>query len=144
MKAMASTRRAKKSRPARKATRPVRKRGAGSASTAAFPVVGIGASAGGLEAMTQLLTRLPARTGMAFVLVQHLDPTHESALTTLLSRMTEMPVEQARNNLPLQPNHLYVIPPNKWMGISGRKLKLFPRAHAQSNLPIDEFFRTLA
>src|SRR6266545_2887166 len=99
-----------------------------------FPVVGIGASAGGLEAMTQLLKFLPARTGMAFVLVQHLDPTHESALTSLLSRLTEMPVSEAENNTPLLPNHLYVIPPNKLMGISGRKLKLFPRAEADSHL----------
>src|SRR2546427_5215846 len=82
----------------------------------AFPIVGLGASAGGLEAMTQLLKFLPARTGMAFVLVQHLDPTHESALTSLLSRLTEMPVSEARNNLALLPNHLYVIPPNKLMG----------------------------
>src|SRR5439155_3941898 len=78
----------------------------------AFPIVGLGASAGGLEAMTQLLKFLPARTGMAFVLVQHLDPTHESALTSLLSRLTEMPVREAGNNLALLPNHLYVIPPN--------------------------------
>src|ERR1700677_5164931 len=57
-----------------------------------FPIVGIGASAGGLEAVTQLLRNIPADTGMAFVLVQHLDPTHESALSTLLARTTEMPV----------------------------------------------------
>ena len=69
------------------------------ASRNTFPIVGIGASAGGLEAMTQLLKHLPARTGMAFVLVQHLDPTHESALTSLLSRLTEMPVSEARTGL---------------------------------------------
>ncbi|HXJ71291.1 MAG TPA: chemotaxis protein CheB, partial [Candidatus Dormibacteraeota bacterium] len=92
-----------------------------------FPIVGIGASAGGLEAMTQLLKALPGETGMAFVLVQHLDPTHESALTSLLSRLTPMSVCEAKNNLPLEPNSLYVIPPNKVMGISRRQLKLSPR-----------------
>src|SRR4051812_47041643 len=87
-----------------------------------FPIVGIGASAGGLEAVTQLLKALPADTGMAFVLVQHLDPTHESALSSLLSRVTEMPVTEARNNVPLEPNRLYVIPPNKGMMVSARHL----------------------
>ncbi len=109
-----------------------------------FPVVGIGASAGGLEAMTQLLKHLPARTGMAFVLVQHLDPKHESALTTLLARLTEMPVNEARNNLRLRPDNIYVIPPNKSMGVSGRRLKLSPRNDTETHLLIDEFFRTLA
>src|SRR5437867_8583176 len=81
---------------------------------------------------------------MAFVLVQHLDPTHESALTSLLSRLTAMPVSEARNNMPLRPNQVYVIPPNKLMGVSDRKLKLSPRKEAESNLPINAFFRTLA
>src|SRR5262245_30115539 len=89
-----------------------------------FPIVRIGVSAGGLEAMTQLLKALPGETGMAFVLVQHLDPTHESALTSLLSRFTTMAVCEAKNNMPLEPNSLYVIPPNKVMGISRRQLKL--------------------
>src|SRR6266404_7919579 len=109
-----------------------------------FPVVAIGASAGGLEAMTQLLKHLPARTGMAFVLVQHLDPTHESALTSLLSRLTEMPVSEASNNMPLRQNQICVIPPNKLMGVSGRRLKLSPRKDTVSNLPIDQFFGSLA
>lgn len=109
-----------------------------------FPIVGIGASAGGLEAMTQLLKYLPARTGMAFVLVQHLDPTHESALTALLSRLTEMPVTEAKNDMPLRPNEIFVIPPNKLMGLSSRRLRLFPRKDAEVHLSIDQFFRTLA
>lgn len=108
-----------------------------------FPIVGIGASAGGLEAMTQLLKSLPADTGMAFVLVQHLDPAHESALSSLLSRSTCMQVTEARNNVALEPNHLYIIPPNKRMGISARRLKLFPR-RGEEHLPIDSFFRSLA
>lgn len=111
-----------------------------------FPIAGIGASAGGLEAVTQLLKSLPPDIGMAFVLVQHLDPTHESALSSLLSRTTEMPVMEARNNLRLEPNHLYVIPPNKSMGISARQLKLFPRRGKgrEEHMPIDMFFRSLA
>lgn len=109
-----------------------------------FPIVGIGASAGGLEAITQLLKHLP-ETGMAFVLVQHLDPTHESSLTSLLGRVTAMQAEEARNNVKLQPNHLYVIPPNKIIGISGRKLKLTPRRNGvESRSPIDHFFASLA
>ena len=113
---------------------------------AKFPIVGIGASAGGLEAMLQLLKQLPADTGMAFVLVQHLDPTHESALSSLLARATEMPVMEARNNVPLEPNYLYIIPPNKSMGISARHLKLFPRRGdgRDEYMPIDMFFRSLA
>ena len=67
---------------------------------AAFPVVGIGASAGGLEAVTAVLQELPTDTGMGFVVVQHLDPQHESALTALLSRVTSMPVSEARNGKP--------------------------------------------
>src|SRR6185295_18418246 len=77
-----------------------------------FPIVGIGASAGGLEAFTQLLKNLPVDTGMAFVLVQHLDPEHESALTQILSRATTMPVAEVTNHLRVQANYVYVIPPN--------------------------------
>ncbi|HEY3760405.1 MAG TPA: chemotaxis protein CheB [Verrucomicrobiae bacterium] len=111
-----------------------------------FPIVGIGASAGGLEAMTHLLKQLPANTGMAFVLVQHLDPTHESALTALLARTTEMQVTEARNNARMEPNHLYIIPPNKGISVSNRHLKLFPRKGGgrEEHMPIDAFFRSLA
>ena len=77
-----------------------------------FPIVGVGASAGGLEAFTQLLQNLPNDTGMAFVLVQHLDPAHASALTQLLSKATSLPVREVTNDLPVKPNHVYVIPPN--------------------------------
>src|SRR5260370_32641186 len=90
-----------------------------------------------------MLKYLPSQTGMAFALVQPLDPTHESALTALLSRQTRMPVSEARNNTLLRPNQMYVIPPNKRIGISKRRLKLFPRLRTESNLPIDEFFRAL-
>src|SRR5881394_2527806 len=89
-----------------------------------FPVVGIGASAGGLEATIQLLKNLPRTPGMAFVLVQHLDPTHASALSVVLSRATSMPVGEARNNLPLEANRVYVIPPNSLMALAERRLKV--------------------
>ena len=71
-----------------------------------FPVVGIGASAGGLEAFRRLLKHLPVDTGMAFVLVQHLDPTHESVLTELLSRSTKMPVSEVRDGTAVEPDHV--------------------------------------
>jgi two-component system CheB/CheR fusion protein len=112
---------------------------------ASFPVVGIGASAGGLEAVTSLLKSLPAETGMGFVLVQHLDPAHESALTTLLSRTTRMTVLEAQDGLLVQPDHVYVIPPNKKMGIEQRTLRLLPRGNGGAlHTPVDYFFRALA
>src|SRR6266487_6864251 len=77
-----------------------------------FPIVGVGASAGGLEAFTELLKHLPLDSGMGFVFVQHLDPQHESALTQLLARATAMPVREVTDNLPVKPNHVYIIPPN--------------------------------
>src|SRR5579863_9962869 len=76
------------------------------------PVVGIGASAGGLEAFRELLEALPSDTGMAFVLVSHLSKTYKSMLSELLSKATQMPVAEARGQTQLQPNHIYVIPPN--------------------------------
>ena len=85
---------------------------------ASFPIVGIGASAGGLEAFSALLNHLPLDTGMGFVLVQHLDPEHESALTQLLGRATALPVHEVTNNLSVEPNHVYVIPPNTNLGIT--------------------------
>src|SRR4051812_40260591 len=75
-------------------------------------IVGIGASAGGLEAFMQLLKQLPVDTGFGFVLVQHLDPQHQSALSQLLPRATSMPVREATQNLRVRANHVYVIPPN--------------------------------
>jgi two-component system CheB/CheR fusion protein len=83
----------------------------GATSRPQFPVVGIGASAGGLEACTALLKALPVNPGMAFVLVQHLDPHHESILHKLLSKATEMPVIQVEDGMVLEPDHVYVIPP---------------------------------
>ena len=112
---------------------------------ASFPVVGIGASAGGLEAFTALLTALPPDTGMAFVLIQHMDPKHASVLTDLLQKTTPMPVREVTDGMAVQPNHIYVIPPNTLMTISKGVLSLGPRnVTALRNLPIDHFFRSLA
>ena len=95
---------------------------------ASFPIVGIGASAGGLEAFTQLLKALPLDTGMGFVLVQHLDPEHESALTQILSRATSLPVCDVTNNQPVEPNHVYIIPPDTNLSIAAGVLKLESRS----------------
>jgi two-component system CheB/CheR fusion protein len=110
-----------------------------------FPIVGVGASAGGLEAFTELLKHLPLDSGMGFVLVQHLDPQHESALTKLLKRATSMPVEDVTNNLRVEPNHIYVIPRNTRLGIARGVLKLQPRPQNRgAHHPIDAFFEALA
>jgi two-component system, chemotaxis family, CheB/CheR fusion protein len=110
-----------------------------------FPVVGVGASAGGLEAFEQLLGHLPDDTGMAFVLVQHLDPSHESRLTDLLSRNSRMPVEEASHDQAVQPNHVYVIPPNTNLALARGMLQLSPRpTNAGPHLPVDYLFRSLA
>lgn len=110
-----------------------------------FPIVGIGASAGGLEAFTELLKHLPIDTGMGFVLVQHLDPVHESALTKILSKATSMPVRDVTNNLPVEANHVYVIPPNTTLSIAQGVLRLQPRKQARTpTRSIDSFLESLA
>ncbi|HVE66882.1 MAG TPA: chemotaxis protein CheB, partial [Thermoanaerobaculia bacterium] len=108
------------------------------------PVVGVGASAGGLEAFTQLLRALPADTGMAFVLVQHLAPSHASALAEILSRATTMPVTEVEDEPTVEPNHVYVIPPGQSMVISEGTLNLMPREGRGAHHPVDMFFRALA
>jgi two-component system CheB/CheR fusion protein len=98
-----------------------------------------------LEAFTQLLKHLPLETGLGLVLVQHLDPQHESALTQLLARATSIPVREVTNNLRIEPDHIYVIPPNTKLGISKGVLKLEPRALGRgAHHPIDVFFESLA
>jgi two-component system CheB/CheR fusion protein len=115
------------------------------ARTAPFPIAGIGASAGGLDAFTHLLGHLPGDTGLAFVLVQHLDPNHDSVLPELLSRATAMPVQQVADGMPIEPNHIYVIPPNTSMGVLRGRLSLVPRTESRGqHMPIDFFFRSLA
>jgi two-component system CheB/CheR fusion protein len=108
-------------------------------------VVGIGASAGGLEAFRLLLRDLRADTGFAIVLIQHLDPTHVSSLSEILGRATKMPVTEATDGVPVEPNHVYVIPPNTEMTIANRVLRLTPRGQIPGpHMPIDQFFRSLA
>ena len=84
-------------------------------STNTFPVVGIGASAGGLDAFKKLLKAIPENSGMAFVLVQHLDPKHESMLPELLQKVTSIPVLEISDDIKVQPNHIYIIPSNKML-----------------------------
>lgn len=108
-------------------------------------VVGIGASAGGLEAIKQLLQSLPATTGMAFVFVQHLEARHESMLTSILSNSTEMPIAEIKDGTPVAPNHVYVIPPNADIRLVDGVLHVFGRkAPRGRHLPIDDFFQSLA
>ena len=110
-----------------------------------FPIVGIGASAGGLEAFTALLKALSPDLGMAFVFVPHLDPTRESAFSQILARATSMPVLQAIDKMQLERNHVYVIPPNQDLTIENATLHISRREEPRSvNTTIDIFFRSLA
>jgi len=110
-----------------------------------FPVVGIGASAGGLEAFKELLAALSDKAGMAYVLVPHLDPSHHSLLTEILSGSTRMPVAEVNDGMAVEPDHIYVIPPNKSMGLSGGKFALVAREPTLTpHMPIDYFLTSLA
>jgi len=112
---------------------------------APFPIVAIAASAGGLEAFTELLSHLPTDTGMAFVLIQHLDPSHKSLLTEILTRTTTMPVSEVVEGAVVKPNEVYIIPPNKKMLLSEGTLRLSPREKtAGKYMPGDAFFISLA
>ncbi len=110
-----------------------------------FPIIGLGASAGGLEAFEQFLGHVPKNCGFAFILVQHLDPTHKGLLTELLQRHTSMKVLQIKDRMRVEPGHVYVIPPNKDLSILKGVLHLLdPAAPRGLRLPIDSFFRSLA
>jgi len=110
-----------------------------------FPVVGIGASAGGLEALEQFFGNMPVDCGLAFVVIQHLDPTHAGIMPELLQRTTEMQVFQAADQQKVKKNCVYVIPPNKSLKILNRSLLLFDPVESRGlRLPIDIFFRSLA
>ncbi len=110
-----------------------------------LPIVGIGASAGGLEAFTQLLQALPTDTGMAFVLIQHLEPLHDSLLSEILARTTAMTVHEVQHGMTIVPNCVYVIPPNTRMTLVHGQLELAPRSRTSGkHLPIDAFFQSLA
>lgn len=115
------------------------------AGRADFPIVGIGASAGGLEALEQFLGHVPPDSGIAFVVIQHLDPRHQSIMPELLQRATELPVRQAEDRLAMAPNHVYVIPPAKYLTLTDHTLYLIDPVEPHSrHLPIDYFFRALA
>ncbi|MDD4075120.1 MAG: chemotaxis protein CheB [Eubacteriales bacterium] len=107
-------------------------------------IVGIGASAGGLEALQKLLTALPADTGFPYVIIQHLSPDYKSLLGEILSKYTAMPVIQVEDGMEVQPDCVYVIQPGKNMRIANGKLHLIAQREKELNLPIDMFFRSLA
>ncbi len=110
-----------------------------------FPIVGIGASAGGLEALELFFRSMPKDSGMAFVVIQHLDPTHAGIMPELLQRITPMKVFQASDGLKVKPNYVYVIPPNKSLSLLNGVLNLFDPVESRGlRLPVDIFFRSLA
>lgn len=113
--------------------------------SAGFPIVGLGASAGGLESFEQFFRHIPPESGMAFVLVSHLDPSHASILTEILQRSTSMPVVEVQDQMQVEPNHVYVIPPNRDMAIFHGALQLsIPVQPRGLRMPIDGFLRSLA
>ena len=109
-----------------------------------FPVVAIGASAGGLEAMMELLKYLPADTGMAFIYVQHLSPDHKSMLTEILSKKTSMIVQEIDDMDKIMPNNVFVIPYNKGIEVTDGHIKLIPRSESSAAISIDILFSSLA
>jgi two-component system CheB/CheR fusion protein len=110
-----------------------------------FPIVAIGASAGGLEALRQLFAHLPSDTGMAYVVIQHLDPLRPSSLTSVLAVDLGMPVVEVVDGMRAEPNRVHVIPPHADLSIHAGVLTLVPRRHARKvHLPIDTFLRALA
>lgn len=110
-----------------------------------FPVVGIGASAGGLDSFKKILEAIPENSGMAYVLVQHLAPAHESILPDLLAKFTTIPLHEITDAINLAPNHIYIIPENKMLAAEGGVLKLTARdLSSKTNMPIDFFFNSLA
>ncbi|MEO7145722.1 MAG: chemotaxis protein CheB, partial [Bryobacteraceae bacterium] len=108
-----------------------------------FPIVGVGASAGGLEALTAFLKHLPSDSGMAFVLIQHLDPKHHSQLTELLAKATKMPILEVNVDTPVKPNHVYVMSPGVCLSMSDGHIRVEDRGGGR-NLPIDLFLKSLA
>ncbi|HEX7421764.1 MAG TPA: chemotaxis protein CheB [Thermoanaerobaculia bacterium] len=114
------------------------------AAAVAARVVAVGASAGGLDAFIDLLSSIPAQTGLAFVLVQHLDPRHESMLAGILARAAAIPVQQVTDGMRIERDHVYVIPPDREMTVSEGILRLDPRTSEVPHRPLDSFFRSLA
>src|SRR5688572_3709395 len=104
----------------------------------------IGASAGGLEAFTRLMEHLSPSTGIAYVIIQHLDPHHPSILPPLLDKKSPIPVLEAEDDMKIRPDHAYVIPSGRLMTISSGKLKLAARSSEKRFMPVDHFMRSLA
>jgi len=109
-----------------------------------FPIVAIGASAGGLEAMMELLKYLPSDTGMAFIYVQHLSPDHKSILTEILSKKTRMKVQEIDDMDKIEPDNVFVIPSNKGIEVTDGHIKLIPRSESSAAISIDILFSSLA
>ncbi len=109
-----------------------------------FPIVGIGASAGGIDSFKKFLGAIPEQSGMAFILVQHLSPSHESILPEILSRATNIPVHEITDDCEIEADHIYVIPENKMLKVTDRCLKLLPKEEGTHQMPIDVFFISLA
>jgi len=107
-------------------------------------IVGIGASAGGLEAVSEILGGLPSHPGVAIIFVQHLDRARDSLLSEILRRRTTLPVIEARDGMPVESDHVYVIPPNATLTVDARVLRLSPRAATGMHMPVDALFRSLA
>ncbi len=110
-----------------------------------FPIVGIGASAGGVESLKRFFSTMPKDSGLAFVLVPHLDPTHKSLMVELLSKQTEMTVLEAKEDMAIEPDHVYIIPPNRYLSLEQGRFKLeTPPEGRPMAIAIDGFFRSLA
>ncbi len=133
-----------RARPAKR-KRPSAASAAEAAPRVAFPVVGVGASAGGLEAFRVLLRALPAQNGMAFILVQHLDPSHASMMVELLAPHAAMPIVEAVEGAPLEADHIYVIPPGRYLSVRGGALQLSsPPERPTVRMPFDFLLESLA
>ena len=116
-----------------------------SALSYSFPIVGVGASAGGLDAFKRLIKSLPENPGIALILVQHLEPTHESMLTDLLQKISRIPIQEITDNVVVESNHIYIIPPNRSLTAFDGRLQLSPRPPKdKKHMPIDVFFTSLA
>jgi two-component system CheB/CheR fusion protein len=110
-----------------------------------LPIVGIGVSAGGLEAIRTFFGRMPIDTGMAFVMIPHLDPGHKSLMAEIIGRCTEMPTAQVEDRIKIEPNHIYVVQPNRNLEIEDGELVSCEISRTRGiNLPVDFFFRSLA
>jgi two-component system, chemotaxis family, CheB/CheR fusion protein len=135
----------KKAQAATKATKLKKSTKAKITKTTDFPIVGLGASAGGLEALETFFSNMPSGSNIAFVIIQHLSPKHKSIMASLLSKSTEMPVTEIKSGTLVEPNHVYLNPPDKNVVIQNGKLQLMMPIRSDGlNLPIDCFFRSMA